>query len=506
MNVVMFTLENIFTTRLSKRYIHCLVSTACAIETLLVCQPSLAEVLQSGNAASWQGKFNLNVIESYSDNIYLASKGKEQGDWVTQISPGLTLTNLNPELKVNAQYQLQRILYADNSNKDSTFSKMNAVVNSEPVKNKFFVDGIASSTQQNYSSYMTQASDNTNITGNRINVSTLSISPYLRHQFYDLVTSEVHYTHSNVNSSVAGLSNTDTNLLAFKLYNPVTLRRLGWGITYNKQQTRYSGNLQTINNSTLSGNLSFKLFEHLALNVQGGHEVSDYSSTGAAPGGNFYSGGFTWMPGTRTTISASTGHRYFGNNNKLDAKFRTPLTSWYLTYSEGITTTQGQFLADANATAMQQSTGPLNLLTNQIFLQKDLLASVTLTGQRNTLTLNLFDRQRSAQTSQTVNSSLFTANSLLLDNQSTQLGGGAVWNRKLSPRTTGNLLINYSSNRQSGSVIPSSNSSMQLSVTTKLPKKSNSVTFALRHNQTSAGTTGVNTVENVLSAALTMQF
>lgn len=473
-----------------------LLSIVCAIAALLPAQPAIA--------AEWRLKLSLNIAETYSDNIRMASRGNERSDWVTQVSPGLAITAEGPGLKLNTRYQMQNQLYAANQQRNSTRHLLNADAHRELIKSQLFIDGSASVSQQNISALGAQAINNINLTANRADVTTLTISPYLVHRFGSEADGEIRYTQALVNTNAAGLANTRTSRLALKLDSGEAFKSLAWHLNYNQQQSSYSNFVQTINTSTYTGNLSYRITPRFALNAVAGYEKSDYNPTGRPPAGPIYSAGFSWAPGTRTTIEASAGQRYFGSNFALNAKHHSRRTTWSMSYNEDITTTQAQMLANTG-TFNQPQSGPTNLLSNQVFLQKRLQTSATLNGQRNTLTFTLFDVLRNGQTPQTQNIALFGVANQALGNNSKQLGGTAFWSSKITPHTTSNLTLGYAVNSFPSLGITSYDKNLQLGISTQLQTKLNSL-IEWRRNQRNANLANSDYMENTLSASLMMQF
>ena len=85
------------------------------------------------------------------------------------------------------------------------------------VDNLFFLDGRAAISQQNISLSGPQAADNVNVTGNRTEVKTYSVSPYLRHSFGNFASSELRYTHSGVSTGVGALSDSQVDSIHLRL-------------------------------------------------------------------------------------------------------------------------------------------------------------------------------------------------------------------------------------------------------------------------------------------------
>lgn len=469
----------------------------------LACCVALACSLQA-QAAEWTLKLSTSLAQSYSDNIRMVAQGQpQQGDWVTQLSPGLALTAEGPRLKLDARYQMLNQFYTANRAQDSTRHQLNANAHSEWLADLLFLDGTASIGQQSVSALAAPAMNSINISANRADITTLSLSPYLRHRFGSDADGELRYNRSEFASTAAGLANSQTDRLNLKLDSGTAFRSLGWSLAYSVQQSRYSNYLKPINNENAHAQLSYHLTPRFALTALTGYEKSDYVATGLPPVGAIYSAGFSWQPSPRSSIEASAGQRYFGNNYALTAKHRTRRTNWSVSYNEDITTTQAQFLAAALTPA--NTLMPVNLLSNQVFLQKRLQATSTLTGRRNTLTFSLYDISRSAQTPQMQNLILLGPANLALGNNSNQLGGNVVWTTQFTPQSSGNLMLNYAVSQFPGLAITSTDRNLQLGYSTRL-QSDLSGHFDWRHNQRSSNAPGAGYQENALSASLTMKF
>ncbi len=459
---------------------------------------------QPVDAAEWTVKPSLSLTENYSDNVRHAPRGNEQSDLITQINPGLNLTGTGPKLTFNTVYQMQNLFYAKNKQSDSTRHSLNTNAHTELVNDQLFLDGIASVSQQNTSALGAQALNNFNITANRTEVRSLSISPYLRHRFQGWANSEVRYTHGVVSTNASGLANNQIDSILLNLDSGHSFTTLRWGVRYNKQKSGYGNSLQSINSDAYTGNLGYRITPRFTLNASAGHEKFDYVSTARPPNGSHYSTGFTWTPSQRTNIAASVGHRFFGQSFALNAKHRSRKALWNLDYNEDVTTTQAQFQSNAGMPAPILA-GATNFLSNQIFLQKRLTASVTMTGHRNTLNFNLFDSSRDAQTSQAQNFALLGAANLALGNKSKQLGGNASWIHQISPYTSTNLTVGYIKNSFPALNITSHDQTIQLRINSKLqPDLGCSVN--LLHNQHNSTLPNSDSRENALTTTLLMQF
>jgi uncharacterized protein (PEP-CTERM system associated) len=495
-------------------------------------------VYSHADAADWKITPNLTLKETYTDNVTLAPRGLEKSDFITQINPGISLTGTGSHLKLNANYSMQNLVYADDSSRNTMNHVLNANANAELVDNLLFLDGRAAISQQNISLLGAQADDNVNITGNRTEVQTYSISPYLRHSFNHFASTEARYTHNEVSTGGSGLANSQADRIQLSLNSGSAFDTLGWGLNYSNNKTSYANTASIIAPATdtevLSGSLRYSITPKFRLTATSGYEKSNYISTGAKPEGSFWSAGFSWAPSARTSIDASTGKRYYGDTYSLAASHRTRLTAWSLGYSEDVTSTRSQFLIPVTidtsqylnlllssafpdpvirqqyVDALVQVFGPsfaepVNYLTNSFFLQKRLQTAVAVTGAKNTLVLSLFSSSREAQSSQAQDSILFGNSALAQNNKTKQVGGSAHWNWRIDPRTSANINLGYTRNSLLSLGRTDKNKTIRLSLTRRLQPKLNG-SIELRRMQLDSSQAGSGYSENAAIASLSMRF
>jgi uncharacterized protein (PEP-CTERM system associated) len=490
----------------------------CSIATAMLL------VYSHAGATEWKITPSLALKETYTDNVTLAPPGLEKSDFITQINPGISLTGTGPRLKLNASYVMQNLVYAEESSRNTMNHLLNANANAELVDNLFFLDGRAAISQQNISLLGPQAADNVNVTGNRTEVQTYSVSPYLRHSFSNYAATEIRYTHDEVSTGGSGLSNSQADRIQLGLNSGSAFKALGWGLKYSNSKTNYGNTANiitpTLDTEVLSGNLSYPVTPKFRLTATGGYEKNNYISIGAKPNGSFWTAGFSWAPSARTSIDGSVGRRFFGDTYSLAASHRTRLTAWSLGYSEDITSTRDQFLVPAQSLidplTLQPIVDPItglplvqseavNYFTNRLFLQKRLQASVAVTGAKNSLVLSLFHVTRDPQTSQAQDSPLLGSSTLALNDRTKQVGGNAFWNWRIGPRTSGNINAGYTRNSYPSLGRTDNDKSLRFSLTRQFQPKLNG-SVELRRLQRDSSQDGGDYRENALTVSLFMRF
>jgi uncharacterized protein (PEP-CTERM system associated) len=499
-------------------------------------------------AADWKITPNLNLLETYTDNVTLAERGNEKSDFITQINPGISLSGTGARLKVNVSYTMQNLFYANESDQNTTFHQLSARENAELIKNFLFLDSTASISQQNISLLGPLTTNNENLTNNRTNVKTYSISPYIRHNFSNFASTQVRYTHNAVYTDVGGLSASQSDSILLSLTSGSAFRSLGWGLNYSKQKTgglgtslgglsTSIGGLNTsVESEQYTGNLRYRISSKFSLTGTGGYQKYSYASLTGVSSGSFWTAGFIWNPTERTNIIANAGESFFGKTYTLMTSHYTRRSTWSLSYNQTITNTRDQFLIPATTDTasflnqlwtsnipdpvMRQQTveafirdnglsasifDPINFLTNQFFLQKRLQATVALSGAKNTLVLSIFHMLREAQTPGDTNSILLGANSFTLNSDTKQIGGNALWTWKISPRTNANIGAMYIRSNIPATGSEDETKTFRAGLTRQIrPKLNGAVNF--RHVERTSNQIGSEYRENAIIASLSMRF
>jgi uncharacterized protein (PEP-CTERM system associated) len=486
-------------------------------------------------AVEWSITPTVTVRETYSDNVRLAPAAAARSDFISEITPGINVIGNGRGVKAHATYGLQYLSYAHDSEGSTIAHHLDASANVELLENLFFFDGSAAISQQNISAFGAQPVDNTNVTGNRTSVRTLTASPYLRHSFGTTASSEARYTHTSVSTSTGGLADADTDGVLLSLNSGPAFRNLGWGLQHSHQRNHFE-NAQTIDFRTTSGNLRYLLTPRFALTATGGYDKYDYASTGDQPKGWFYTGGFSWKPSERTSIAASAGKRFWGRTYMLESSLRGRLSLWRVSYNESVTTSQSQFAIQAtnntsgflnqlflgsipDPVARQRAvdrfiltTGitpvlgrPVNYFTNQFFLEKSLQASVAVTGAKNTVILGLFNTSRRAQTALGATEALLSATTQSLDANTRQTGVNATWDWRVTALTSASLNAMYARTRLETTDALQRLKALRGVIAMQIQPKLNGGLELRRQMQTS-DLAGGDYTENAISVFLSMRF
>lgn len=504
-----------------------LVSTVAAAALL---------VSPMAGATDWKVVPTLTVRGTYSDNIRLAPQGLEEGDFVTDVSPGLSISRTGPNLTVKARYTFQHLNYANDNKGDSSFHKLDGVAQAHLIKDLLSVDGSATVNQQDVDLFgpSTITSGNYTVNPNRTTVRTATVSPYLHHQWRGVAAGELRYTKTQVSTSSQALSSSDIDALTLSVTSAPSVRTLAWGLRHDARRTERS-NTNSIDSKTTTADARFMVTPQFYLTTSGGYEEFDYVVAPGAedPKGTFYSGGFAWNPTARTNLALSVGKHFYGTTFTLQSSVRSRYTLWRVTYDESVTNTPAQIAMNstgstadfldqlfqssiADPVLRQQAverfiatnglpaslTRTVNYLTTQFYLQKALRASVAITGAKNSVIFTVSNTMRSPQSLDTV--SLTTPGGVTTAD-TRQLGATALWNWRFSGRTSANFSADHIRKKLQTTNAQERMTTYRVGLAHQFQPRLNGV-VELRHAETTSDTGFSNYQENAISAFVSMQF
>jgi uncharacterized protein (PEP-CTERM system associated) len=515
--------------RSAKRFAALPLATPVAMLAVLMASPARAD---------WKVTPNVELRETYTDNVRLEADQLARSQFVTDFAPSLTIANDGPRLKLSAAAVSHLYAYSDDRIDGTNRSQFQLQANAKAklVEGLLFLDGAASIGQQAISAFGPQVdSGNGYSSANRTKVSTYRISPYLAHRFGAAATAELRYVRDSVKSGNVGLGDSTGDTVSLSIASGPAYRTVGWGLQYSRQDLDDTLARKS-RAENASASLRFLVAPRLTLNANGGYDKYDYQGLGGATAGKSYSLGFTWSPSLRTSIQASAGKRYFGSSYSLIASHRSRHSVWSVNYTDAVTTSRQQFLLPAaiNTAAMLdrlfstnipdpaarlqavdayiRATGlpptladSINYFSNRFILQKQFQASAAFNTAKTTTVVSLNATKRNALSSQQSDSALLGSNLATLNDNTKQAGAGVVMNYRISSRTGVNLALTSGRTESLSTGIKDNHKSLSLAMTRQFQRKLKGA-VELRRSQGNAAIQGGRTYrENAVSASLSLQ-
>lgn len=459
-------------------------------------------------AVDWKFSPKISLSERYSDNITLSAVNPESS-FMTEVTPGFNLSHKGGRVSLSVDYGLQALLYSYDGDSNSFGNQLFANFKSELIEDRFYLDADARITQQNTKLTGATGSGSYNVTGNRSETRSVSITPAWRTKITNSAQFDARWQLSYSNSDSGAISGTVDSVLGLNLTSGSVFNSVPWSLSYRLQNN--DGVASANRYSSLSGSLGYVLSPKTRLNLTVGND----SNNGSTVGFNRASGinwglGLNWNPSARTGFGVTVGHRYSGNSYGLDFTHRTRKSTWSIRYSENIVDTFGQingedtYLCNGFQVRVPAGTTPdfavcpvpilinrhsdSTQLVNDTTLNKAWSGAASYNAGKSTLSLSLNKSRRELLTAGT-------------SDESNNFGGS--WSLRLNPRLISALSV--SSNHAKTVLSKSDDWMFVWSLTRRLSEKTTGALEASRVERGAGSTSGAYK-ENSVSAHVNMSF
>lgn len=262
----------------------------------------------------------LQLRQSWTDTANLDAIGGADGDFVTTISPGVNISGATERVQAFIDYTLNGLVFWGNSGQSDIRHDLNGAVNTEVVRNRFFVDLRASVNQQfqDFGNAFSPVAEN--FTDNRFTVQNYSVTPRWREDIGNFAVAETSYTF-NLNklqndgeqtfaNPGAALADSTGHRVNFNLRNGPKFNRFTWNWNTSYQQINRELNNFDFEAFESIADLSYSLNRKVALLASIGYEdIRDDTLLGAQTG-VVWDVGARFQPGPRTDIEARVGRRF----------------------------------------------------------------------------------------------------------------------------------------------------------------------------------------------------
>jgi uncharacterized protein (PEP-CTERM system associated) len=488
----------------------------------------------TGVAADWEITPRIQVKETYTDNVRLAPRGREESDFVTEINPGVSITGRGARLQLNLDYAFKYRLYAKNSDANGHDHALQSNALVDVWDRKLFLEADASIAQQNISPLGAVTTSDANINPNRTEVRRATLSPYWVSRIGTFAQMQARYTWNRVDSSgETSATDSELNGINLDLSSGPAFNVLGWSVGYIKQKIdSTTGRFQSRDLETLTATARYRLTPTLFPLVTVGRDDNSYGSVRGGTTGSFYSVGMEWIPSSRTRVRGEIGERYFGNTGSFRFEHRTRLTAWNFNYVEQIIATPGQFSVpvslDTAATLdnmflssipdpilraqvvqafIDQSGLPASLdssvdfLTERVSLSKRFEGVFGLRGARAALLMTVF---RDDRESQDAGATTVGTDPFQLSDRVVQTGYSAIASWKFSGTTAGSVSLGQIKSKYPDANREDTNTNLRIGLTHQLqPRLIGSVEYRLvNRDSNSVG----DVRENAITGTLTLTF
>ena len=397
------------------------------------------------HAGQWIITPRLTLGETYSDNINLSDDDKE-GDLITEITPGISISGSSARLEAQLDYQMQNLIFLSNSDASSIYQQLDANATAEITDNFFFFDASSKMGQSVVDADGTISRNNFNDSGNQTNFYAYGLSPYIRPHFGGYADGTFRYSldHVRYDDSVSNSveNRFDANLVSGRKFGP-----LSWFANYVFDDINRS-KASDARYQNADGEVRYTISRQFSLVAQAGWADNDFQTNEEIENGSYWAIGGFWQPSRYYSLEALTGDNlstvtvgiYPGRRTSLEVtwrdrnvglnpgdawfgtfKHRTRRTTWRASYTEDTTTQQQEQLGEGGFGFFGQDpltgelnpnpqpgdlivispTGPINSLTNEVEERERASGSVGMKTGKTGLLFTVFSEKRHFLTSQT---------------------------------------------------------------------------------------------------------
>jgi len=420
--------------------------------------PCLAQDVSSsvlGPAQDWTITPSVSLYESFTSNADLNPIGQGNSDFFTTLMPAVNIIGDTARLKLNLNYSLAAIAYAQNSDLNQLRNNLNFTSTLTLVPDLFFVDGLASITQVPINNGRPVSNSPLAAATNEETTSVYDFSPYMKNHLGDFADSEFRYSFSqvipisssgnNIASSTNQLTQVTSNRLTETLVSGKEFSRLLWTVTADGENTSEVGGPNTYSR-LLEATGEYRLDRQVGLLASIGYErITDPTFfPEPEPAGPIGSVGIKYTPSPRTSLVLNLNHRYnlnfvTGSGHYLispQSDVRAVYTDQVFTTSQALFANNLSFLTtDEFGNFIDSRTEQLFSLSNSsfgiqtdAFRQRNLFTGFHAVRGRNTFDLGAYWQER---------------NVFQTGEDDTAFGGLAGWTRMLSPNANMSLSLRY---------------------------------------------------------------
>jgi uncharacterized protein (PEP-CTERM system associated) len=472
---------------------YCLTTLALSISTIASAQqlssPSApaatgsdasagASATDSGSSSSSRSGLSIvptfRLTETVTDNVKLVKSSDARSDFITQVSPGLSLNSKSGAVQGTLQAAYNGSFYGEDQSRNQGFLTMRGSGRVEAWQQHGFVDLNASVTRETISAFTPKPGDSVTGTNNLSEVRNFMVAPYWVERFGDSGSAELRYLFSETDASQGAFKQSKRNVVSFNAGDPAAFGNVGWSVTGSDSVMSTVGR-RDLKQQSLRFTGFVRPVSQFQLRFITGMEGNNIRSVDTQRS-SIYGMGADWTVSPATKLTALWEDRYFGPAFQLSADHRSALYALNLRYSKDVTTTSQALAAISEVgtydllMSMTQSSHPdaverdayvrqyitdhglpdtvgisQAVLSNGIFLDRRLRLGLSLMGARNTLVFSAFHSERSRQSEQS-----FSAFGGDFESASRirEVSGSAILSHKLTPVTSANVSLTVSSSHR----------------------------------------------------------
>ncbi len=366
----------------------------------------------SSVAAAWEIEPSITLSQTYTSNVNLAPSDEEESDWVTRVLPEVGLLFEGNRLRAEANYQLEALFYADDSDRNEVYNHLDADVLANLIGEELQLRGRSYLSQVTVSPELPVSSSNIPVTGNRTDAFIWDVGPEWRRGVFGHSETEGHFrvgqvlfddtprTDDQTISEPLDIQDIDTiDGAAYLRSQDESPRPLRYELAYEYESVDYETSGELVQQSTwlrlgYQTTPAWQVFGLVGLDSDFQDPEDDSLNEGRWETG-------VAMATETTMLEAAVGHRYFGTTWRMLGELVEEDVRYRLSYDETPTTTDLTELRRLPAGVPGQEQPPLppgsqlgRTGSGNFYLYKRADASVLRELYRSRATLGLFWERR----------------------------------------------------------------------------------------------------------------
>ena len=272
-------------------------------------------------AGNWLIEPSLSLTGIITDNLMLAPPGQEFRGYVGRAVPSISVQGTGNRASLDAYYQMENLTYPNRDKifrNSTTYHQANASGNIELARDLFFLKGAGRFYQETLNPDDRISYDNINPVGNKGNILSLTLTPYIKHDFGTKMHVDALYERGHVDSrATGGQFDADTNRYQFRIDNHLSSSLYNWEINYQKLNEKRATIANTSQESAYAS-LYYRIADNLSVLIRNRYENNDIHTSRNIVNGNWLGAGILWEPGSKLSLEAIYGNR----GREADIKWR----------------------------------------------------------------------------------------------------------------------------------------------------------------------------------------
>ena len=376
-------------------------------------------------AGDWQLVPRFSSEETYTDNVRQSQHDRD-GDFITTVTPGVSVRGESSRLEANIDYNWRQQLYADETDFDRNNHQLQAELAATAVENWLYFDLNSRMSQQSADTRRFTSLNNRGNSGSLSDVTSLDLAPRIEHSFGSVGDMRLGYTHQIVDRTRAGSTLDPTLNNGFNVAGASSVEdgfslNLKSGSMTGRMPVVFSADARDVKFETgrdrkfrnAETQVSYIINRSITVRSTGGYDSNTYDSQQGQSNGVYWTIGGVWTPSSRTSVEFDWGDRYFGKTVK--AKARHSHRRWRFDFSyDTQVRTANQFerglilvpLLDGDGAPIFDpvTSGQIFVpvdspsATDSVFIEKRASAGVIYTMRRGTLGMRFYEAKRQSET------------------------------------------------------------------------------------------------------------